>query len=481
MSDPRQQLEFFVKVKKGLVKQTSLNLDKLCFPKQLAFIKDPALFATAVTSRRAGKTTACALHLLHTALTHPNTHSFYITYARTDAKGIVWPMLHQLDWELKLGGEFNESELLYKATNGSVIRLGGAATPEEINRYRGYSIKLAYVDEAQRFGGYLERLVNDVLVYACADLRGQIRLIGTPGLAPVGYFHSVAEDRLFADKWSRHRWTIFDNPFFETKRGESPSTLLSQEIERRNVSENDPTIQREFFGAWVHDKKNLVLDYDSTCNDYIELPKAKYNYIMGIDLGFKDADAIAILAHSDSSPTTYLVDELITHKQGLTELFKQVEDLRFQYQPYKLVIDTGGLGLKVAEEMRRRYRIPVQPAEKKRKFENYELLNDCLRTKRFMAKKDSRFAIDAMLLEWDQDKMQPDKKVVSDRFHSDIVDAVLYAFRESPAYSYQPPIIQPKYGTKEWADKEVIEMERHAEKRFAEREMADKEEAWEWI
>jgi hypothetical protein len=147
------------------------------------------------------------------------------------------------------------------------------------------------------------------------------------------------------------------------------------------------------------------------------------------------------------------------------------------------VVDTGGLGLKIAEEMRRRWRIPVHAAEKVRKFENLEILNDALRTGRFRARNTSRFANDAMLLEWDMDKLKPDKKVISDRFHSDIVDATLYAFRESPAYSYTPPKEVPKYGTAEWAQAEVERMEKEAYERAHQQieEEKTKEEYLNWL
>ena len=54
--------------------------------------------------------------------------------------------------------------------------------------------------------------------------------------------------------------------------------------------------------------------------------------------------------------------------------------------------------------------------------------------------------------------MRPDKKVVSDRFHSDIIDAVLYGFKESPAYAWEPPKIKPKEGTPQWAKEEEDSM-----------------------
>lgn len=374
-------------------------------------------------------------------------------------------MLQELNLELKLNGEANQSDLSLKMPNGSMIYCSGAATASEIDRFRGLALKLCYIDEAQSFGLYLQKLIDDVLVPACFDNRGQIRLIGTPGPIPVGYFYDTRSN----PNWSQHCWTIFDNPWIERKRGESPQEVLNQELTRRNVTIEDPTIQREIFGKWVIDSSTLVLNYNKDLNHYDTLPTDTYNFIMGIDLGYKDADAICILGHSANSPITYLVEELVVHKQGLTELFNQVEMLRNKYKCYKLVIDTGGLGLKIAEEMRRRWAIPVYAAEKTRKFENLEMLNDNLRTNRFRAKNTSRFANDSMLLEWDMDKLKPDKKVISDRFHSDIIDSVLYAFRESPAYSYESPKEKPKYGTPAWAQEEIERMRKAAEEFFSEK------------
>jgi hypothetical protein len=427
----------------------------LCFDKQIAFIEDKADYIMAVTSRRAGKTTACAFHLLSTALQNSNSLSVYITLARTNAKGIVWPVLHELNREYKLGGVANESDLIFRFPNGSRIWASGAATSVEIDRFRGHAFKLVYIDEAQSFGNHLSSLIDDVLRFAVMDYRGQIRMIGTPGPVPVGYYHDVWADKIRG--WNKHHWTVFDNPFIQQKRGQSPKEYLDEELKNRGLTEDNPTIQREVFGRFVVDSSKLVLNYEGARNDYTNLPRG-LNYVFGIDVGFEDADAIAVIGFTHTEPTTYLIEEHLVNKQGLTELVGAIERLRERYKPIKLMIDEGGLGKKLAEEMRRRHRIPVQPAEKQRKFETIEFLNDALRTKRFMAKKDSRFANDAMLLEWDFEKMRPDKKVVSDRFHSDIIDAVLYAFKESPAYSWAPEPIKPKIGTPEWGKQEEERM-----------------------
>ncbi len=123
-----------------------------------------------------------------------------------------------------------------------------------------------------------------------------------------------------------------------------------------------------------------------------------------------------------------------------------------------MVMDEGGLGKKAAEEMRRRWLLPIHPADKHRKQENVEILNDNLRRGRFKAKGASRFAQDSYLIQIDWDKTTPDRVVIKSSPHSDIIDAVLYAFRESPAYSYQAPPVKPKAGSREAAKAETDAM-----------------------
>jgi predicted component of type VI protein secretion system len=95
------------------------------------------------------------------------------------------------------------------------------------------------------------------------------------------------------------------------------------------------------------------------------------------------------------------------------------------------------------------------PADKKRKFENVSLLNQWLRLGQFKVPSGSRFQDDSFLVEIDREKSTPDRLKVKDSYHSDIIDAVLYAFRESPAYHSEILIEKPKYGTKEYYEAEA--------------------------
>lgn len=451
----------------------NLVLEKALFDKQLGFVNDVNPFRVAITSRRSGKTVSCGVDLVYTATNSPEVVCLYITLSRSSAKKLIWPEIKRICRTYEISGKFNEADLSVEFENGSIIYCSGASDKSEIEKFRGLAIKKVYVDECQSFPSYIEDLVNDVLSPALMDYAGSLSLIGTPGPIPSGFFFDCSRN----PNWSSHNWTFWDNPFIASKSNKTHQELFDRELKRRGVDKSDPSIQREWFGQWMLDIDSLVFKYNKEKNDYVDAPHGINNYIMGIDLGYDDADAICVLGWSDKSSTTYLVEEKITKHQGLTELVEQIEAMRKRYDFTKIVMDTAGLGKKISEEVIRRYKINVIPAEKSRKLEYIELLNDSLRTGDLRAKESSRFAEDCLKVEWDMDKSTPDKKRVSDRFHSDICDAVLYAWRESYSYTHDktPTKQAPKWGSPEWAKEEQDKMEEEAEKHFKELEDAQRD------
>lgn len=436
--------------RKGLMAQAgTFRLEDYLFDKQLAFVLDPAPFKIGVTTRRAGKTISCAADLVHTALDTPDVIVLYITLSRKNAKRLVWPEFKKLNNKFQLGGVVNESDLSITYPNGSVLYLLGASDRASIEDFRGLPVKKAYLDESQSFPAYIEQLIDDVIGPALMDHDGQLILIGTPGPIPNGYFYNLTKN----DAWSQHSWSFFDNhklPFLA--KGLTHQHMLDRELRRRGVALDDPSIQREWFGRWVIDENSLVYRYNASINDYKALPSHDWTYLLGVDLGFDDADALAVVAYSEGSPVTYVVEQVTARKQDLTALCAQIDKLRLRYDISKIVVDTGGLGKKITEEISKRYEIPMVPAEKTRKVEYIELMNDALRTGRLMVKAGSQFAHDAMKVEWDHDKSTPDKRVISSRFHSDICEAVLYVWRESYSYTYKHIAEPVEYGTKAWSD-----------------------------
>lgn len=414
------------------------------FPAQNAFVNDPSRFIVAQCSRRAGKSNALALKFFRTLEKYPGSQCLYLALTRESALSILWPVLHEINDKYKLGCRFVESKLTMHHPSGAILRLLGADAKNFIKRIRGIKTPAVGIDEAQDFGTHLQTLVDDVLTPAMADYKESwLALTGTAGPVPNGYFFEATEKQMYG--YSIHKWTILQNPHMPD------SKAFVDEIKaKRGWDDTNPTYRREWLNEWVLDTNSLWVRYNAFHNDYISMPDvkpSKYYYIMGVDIGFRDADAIAIIAWSESTKTTYLVEELITKKQDITALAEQIERLRIKYDVDKIVMDAGALGKKIHEELTKRHQIAVEAADKMRKQENVELLNDALRLGQFQAKANSRFAQDSYLVQIDWDKSTPDKIVLKKTVHSDIIDAVLYAFKVSPGYTYVKPKEKPKYGT----------------------------------
>jgi Terminase large subunit, T4likevirus-type, N-terminal len=448
----------------------TFSVEDICFDKQIAFIQDKSRFKTGVCSRRSGKTVSCAVDLLVTASSLQGDVA-YITLNRRSAKKIIWRDLLKYNKQFNLGGHPDNTELTLKMPNGSIIHLYGAKDETDADKIRGMSFRKVYIDEAQSFRPYLEEMIEDIIEPALTDYYGQLILIGTPGPIPTGFFYNVSHN----DKWAHHHWTMHDNPHIKLKSGQDPATIIAELAERRGLSINSPSIQREFFGQWVKDSDSLVYQFSQDLNIYHELPN-DLRYVFGVDIGWKDSDAIAVLGYSASMRKVYLVEEYIRSKNDITSLANQIKALKTKYDPVKIVMDAGALGRKIQEEIRIRHTLHTEAAEKSRKSEFIALFNDDLRTGKFQALKGSRFEEDSYLVQWDYSS--PERPTVSHDYHTDIGDAVLYAWRECKHFyeqSVKQPVPTPNQYMLALEEKEAEAMERA---KYAKNEEFTDVESW---
>jgi hypothetical protein len=73
-----------------------------------------------------------------------------------------------------------------------------------------------------------------------------------------------------------------------------------------------------------------------------------------------------------------------------------------------------------------------------------------LRTGRFKTFENSRFEEDSLLLQWDYGASGKPK--ISEAYHTDVGDAVLYAWRECRHFLYEAEEVSPKIGTDSYMD-----------------------------
>ena len=409
-------------------------------PKELAFIKDSSPYIAAMCSRRAGKTYGCAVKLLFGAYATRLPH-LYITLTRGHAKKYIWPDLLRLNEEFCLGGKVNHTDLCITWGLSAGVWLTGVSTEREADRIRGGKFKGIVIDESQAFPAWLSDLISEEIMLTLADYDGWLVLSGTPPNVWLGAFCEAWD----SDQFSKHHWTAFDNPYVKIEK------LLKRELLRRGVTEDDPSIQREYFGRYVYDPSAVVIPYGERAHLVGELPSYDF-YLIAYDTGLIDRDAIVVLGWQRHSQVVDCVYEFQRAKQDISTLGQQLSELRKKYSPIGIVGDTAGLGAKAALEMQRRFTLPIQPAEKSQKMMHVKLLRDAVNTGRFRCRPDGELAADLKKVQWDMAARAKGQEKIDERaYHSDLMPAALYGYRACLAYLEQPKPPEKSEEDKLWA------------------------------
>lgn len=392
---------------------------------------------------------------------------------RDNAKLILWPALSELNSRLDLKLKFRENTGDVVLPNGSMIILRGADDKRQIEKLRGPKYPIAVVDEAQAFPPFLKDLIAEVLEPATLDYDGQIIVTGTPNAACAGPFYdfTTAGDT----EWSVHRWTLRDNPFLP-----DVDKFLTRIKKLNHWDDNNPTYLREYWGKWVRDYDNLVFKINFGLNTVPTFPYDSaddWEYVLGIDLGFNDPTAFVTLAYSASLGKCFVVESYKESDLIPSAVASRVEVLMARFPYSRIVADTGGFGKGYVEEMRKKFSMPITPANKVEKVAYIEMLNGDLRSGALQICKDRNQELldEIMLLQWDENKLGRNMFNFDRRFHDHLCDAMLYAWREAFHHHVEWEEMGPKYGTVAYWQREAQKMEEEELER-----MDSEEEPW-WL
>jgi hypothetical protein len=190
-----------------------------------------------------------------------------------------------------------------------------------------------------------------------------------------------------------------------------------------------------------------------------------WEYILAFDTGFRDDDAFAVVAYSLTCKTAYVVETCVIEKKfdedgkeilrGFSDSMEMIRSLNDVYRFKKVVFDPTSDGHKIAQEIRRRYGIRMDPAEKVNKQAYISLMNDDLRTGRLKVVepgcKDLLHQWDNLTWEYKADGTRvPGTKIGSVKMDHE-ADAALYAWRTSRHFMAKEADTTPEEGTEEWA------------------------------
>lgn len=466
-------------------------------PWQARAARDRGRQIAIICPRRTGKSWYVLSLGMERCLLRPGSHWVVIGLTRPTVRNNYWGILKALNQKLELGIRFHGTNLTATFPNGSVIAFTGGENRAEIEKLRGGQYDGVIIDECKSYNPVVfGELVHEVVTPALGDRAGQLILIGTPGSILQGPFYEATctppieletplgkrwTNRKFGDPdddvpamWSKHTATLQENTAVVNPEG---MTLWDEALAKKMLngwSDDNPVWRREYLGEWVPAADRLVYhgystyrhDYDGT------LPEGhEWHRVLGFDVGYRNHDAVVILAYAPTHPDVWELHSEKRDKQTIGVMAKWLLELMAAFEPETIVADFGALATKVMETLAVEYGIVAEPAEKKEKLDFIELMNSDFTSTppRIHVVAGSPWAREMMEHRWDEGTLGTAKPKEDERTANDCCDAGLYAFRYCYHKRWEPKKIRHAVGTQSWWNEYRAAERARAEKTARER------------
>lgn len=340
------------------------------------------------------------------------------------AKDLYLKPLMDFSRDIGLGYKFNSQQDLITTPRGNCIWFCSLRDKRAATLIRGHKFSILLVDETQGANDeILKKFLTQDAGAALTDYGGVVCLTGTEPEVPFGYWYDASGGK----GYHVEQMFIENNIFYSL---ENREVFIESERQIWGWEKgNEPAwVKREYRGMRVWDGSNTVFQYDASKNHYtdIEIPEKDRLYVIGVDLGFHDADAFAVLCYSLHSTEVYLIEEYVRQRQDITTCCEKVHELSEKYGHPPVIVDSGSIGRKVMEEMIMRYSINAEPAKKDEKGGWIQSMRTSLRRGDLKIRTTSEAVEEMAKTEWDE-RQEGWRK---DGFHPNLLDAMVYAFRD---------------------------------------------------
>jgi hypothetical protein len=311
-----------------------------------------------------------------------------------------------------------DSKTIMELENGSRI----VSLPATESTVRSFTADLIIEDEAGDVDDDLHVAILPMLIVS----RGRLVLAGTPK-GRKGHFFEHWER---GSGWEHHRIPWHQCPRIPRDEVETQRLILRERFAQEYECEFIMGGGGMVYGA-----------FDSVRNVIDVLPKseAPWQYLLGLDFGFTDATAFVVVASKPNDPTVYVVYS--SKETGLTpsQVGQKVADLEQLFHFTRMIGDIGGLGKGYSEEMRRRFKLPIEAAEKTNKRGYIDLFNGDLASGsiKFIRGANSDYISELTSLPWNDDRSKEDAG-----FDNHLCDAGLYVWRACTSYLQKPKEVE---------------------------------------
>ena len=417
--------------------------------RQVLLSMAPQIFEMA--GRRGGKTIGFSDWFADEFIDHGDARCLYIGLTSTTAMGLLWqPMLDKFeDLGIKIKAH-NRVEGTITTLDDGVMKFGGNTTQDEREKNRGPWWDRVVIDECQS-QKMLRYLIESIILQTLIDKNGQLGLGGTGPRIRGTYWEEVwlgakPDGTPVFPKAFRLNFNLTDNPFIPDH--EHQLEIIRQE---RGLSETDPLYIREYLGRIAYDDDALVLRLgdqnaftDAKLAAWIaSQPVTDVRFSGGLDFGFEDADALAIVAYSVSRPERFLVYEWKANRKGTEDIDKAIGAMisYLQTSPlFKDVIyknenevyiyaDTGGNKI-TPFDLANTFHRNIQAAFNQEKEMAFELLQDETRRGVFKCRRDGPLWDESLKTVYKRNEQdQLTREIDDETYHPDAMRAVHYAMR----------------------------------------------------
>ncbi len=391
-------------------------------PKQAEFLELPTREAMYGGAAGGGKSDALLMAALE--YVHVPGYSailFRRTYQDLNLPGAIMARSHE--WLAGTDASWNGTDKRWTFPSGAVLSFGYLDTDRDRFRYASAEFQFIGFDELTQFPeGWYRFLFSRLRRRQGVNVPLRMRAATNPG----GIGH----------EWVRRRFISTpspDRPFVPAKLDDNPS--LDADEYRASLAELDTATRKQLEeGLWIRDVEGLVYRYDDARNGIDEAPLCTW-HVLGIDYGTTSPTAFTILGWREHDPTVYVLRSW--KKAGLTpsQAAEEVQRLEETYRFNAIVGDIGGLGKGYAEEARRRFHLPIEPADKNNKRGYIVLLNgDLERSRVRIVRQMCRPLID----EWAELPWHENGHDEAAGFDNHCADATLYGWRRANAFFQKP-------------------------------------------
>jgi len=406
---------------------------KIFYPKQQQCILNPSNKDITMFwgGARGGKSFGCCGTVVYTDMDYrSDIHARIIVAAATEgkAKQLYWEKLKRAAHRLNLPWTFKSGESRINTKFNDIVFRGLKDIPNA-NKDQGFKIKLCLVEEPQTIkADILEHYIENVVMPRLIEVKGRVLFAGNPPHFPHPYLKKLYKN----NEVNVIQTNMYDNQSLSNKK-----IIAYLEKQRKRLGfkkgEESAAFRREYYGEMIEDR-DLVVFHPTEKNIFENLPKVDaagkqihWDKVMGIDIGADDSDAVVVIYYSPILNQIYVVEEYEKSGQNIKELSDKINHYSRMHGGIDLkIIDTGGLGKKITHDIASRYGTTLIAAEKSEKMSFVEMMKVEIDYGNMFFKEGSD-----LVKEMEQIIYTMDREKIDDKkgYHSDLLDACLYAFR----------------------------------------------------